>query len=177
MHSGRQPSWGLLISMNRILASFQGPNKTWYYPRTVRPLLRHGAHGGIRHEFEAKRTWRFPAVAAAEADAEGSRPAGGPAAAYARPAAGGGGRTRRHRRRLVRPPRAGTIRQPVGCDDRRVGARVAADQSRTPASDGADAKCRPAPLRPRDRSAGDPAHGRTAQFAGLCHRTTLGHSR
>ena len=41
----------------------------------------------------------------------------------------------------------------------------------------ADAKCRPAPLRPRDRSAGDPARRRTAQPAGLCHRAALGHSR
>src|SRR2546430_16483145 len=31
-----------------------------------RPLLRHGAYGGIRHEFEAKRTRRLPAIAAAE---------------------------------------------------------------------------------------------------------------
>src|SRR5439155_15679046 len=112
--------------------------KTWYYPRTMKPSHRHGTHGGSRHEFEAERTRRLPAIAAAEADAEGGWPAGGPAAAHTRPAAGGGGRTRRHRRRLVRPPRAGTIRQPVGCDDRRVGARVAVDQSRTPASDGVD---------------------------------------
>ena len=28
----------------------------------------------------------------------------------------------------------------------------------------------------RDRSAGDPAHGRAAQPAGLCHRTALGRS-
>src|SRR5439155_9737815 len=51
-----------------------------------RPLLRHGAYGGIRHEFEAKRTRRLPAIAAAEADAEGGWPAGGLAAAHTRPA-------------------------------------------------------------------------------------------
>src|SRR3954464_10159746 len=113
--------------LKRILAGLQGPNKTWYYPRIMKPSYRHGTHGGIRHEFEAERTRRLPAVAAAEADAEGGRPAGGPAggaeaapeggrpaggpaAAHARPAARGGGRARRHRRRLVRPPRAGTIR-------------------------------------------------------------------
>ena len=51
----------------------------------------------------------------------------------------------------------GRIRQPFRYDGRCAGACVAAEQSRTPHLSGADAKCRPAPLRARDRSAGDPA--------------------
>src|SRR3954463_14240466 len=99
--------------LKRILAGLHGPNKTWYYPRIIKPSHRHGTHGGIRHEFEAERTRRLPAVAAAEADAEGCRPAGGPAAAHARPAAGGGGRARPPRRRLGQPPPGRDKRPPL----------------------------------------------------------------
>src|SRR4051794_2384907 len=98
--------------LKRILAGLHGPNKTWYYPRIMKPSYRHGTHGGIRHEFEAERTRRLPAVAAAEADAEGGRPAGGPAAAHARPAAGGGGPARRPPGRPGRPPPAGGVPPP-----------------------------------------------------------------
>ena len=134
-------------------------------------------HGGPGCEFKAKRTRRLPAVAAPEADAEIGRPAGRSAAAYARAAAGGGGGSRRDRRRLVHPARAGAVRQSFRRHDRRAGAGAAAFEGRTPASEGADANHRPPRFCPRNRSTGDPACGRTAQPARLCHGTALGHSR
>src|SRR3954451_23263217 len=72
--------------VKRILAGLHGPNKTWYYPRIMKTSHRHRTHGGIRHEFEAERPRRLPAVAAPEACGKGGRRPGGPASASPLPA-------------------------------------------------------------------------------------------
>jgi hypothetical protein len=53
----------------------QTVNKTWYYPRIENTFLLACLAEWLSDESQTKRTWRFPALAAGEADAEGGRPA------------------------------------------------------------------------------------------------------